>query len=72
VKLEHERRGDLTIGLVSPDGTKSILLSTRPLDDSRDGVDFTFMTVHHWGEDPVGTWTLNIQDNSKRSTSHSR
>ena len=62
VKLEHQRRGDLTIILTSPAGTKSTILSHRRLDDSTDGVDFTFMTVHNWGENPSGVWTLSIED----------
>jgi subtilisin-like proprotein convertase family protein len=73
VKLEHKRRGDLSIVLTSPAGTKSRLLSPRPLDDSKEGVDFTFMTVHNWGEDPHGTWTLDVADNhDNRDSSESR
>jgi furin len=62
VRLEHERRGDIKLVLVSPAGTRSSLLSRRPFDDSADGIDFTFMTVHHWGENPDGRWTLEIGD----------
>jgi len=48
--------------LVSPSGTGSNILSHRPLDNSSEGIQFTFMTVHHWGEDPAGTWTLEVED----------
>jgi len=65
VKLEHQRRGDLSLVLTSPAGTKSNILSRRTLDDSTDGIDFTFMTVHNWGEDPRGVWTLSIEDSPK-------
>lgn len=59
--------------LTSPAGTKSNILSFRPLDNSSDGVQFTFMTVHHWGEDPAGTWTLEVEDWPKNGTaSYSR
>ena len=36
----------------------------RPLDTSKDGINFIFMTVHSWGESPVGRWTLAVKDNS--------
>lgn len=63
VRIQHERRGDLSISLVSPSGTKSDILSERRLDSSKDGINFTFMTVHNWGENPSGRWTLVVQDN---------
>jgi len=65
VELEHEYRGDISMVLVSPAGTRSNILSHRRLDNSSDGIDFTFMTVHHWGEDPAGTWTLEVKDHSR-------
>ena len=60
--------------LVSPAGTRSNILSHRRLDNSSDGVDFTFMTVHHWGEDPAGTWTLEVKDHPRdgSASSHRR
>lgn len=40
------------------------MLSTRRYDDSDKGLhDWTFMTVHCWGENPKGVWTLNVTDN---------
>lgn len=63
VRMSHERRGDLSISLISPSGTKSDILSERRLDSSKDGINFTFMTVHNWGENPSGKWTLVVQDN---------
>jgi furin len=71
IKLEHERRGDLSITLVSPSGTRSKILSQRPLDDSNEGIDFTFMTVHNWGEDPRGIWTLIVKDSVDDGSSSS-
>ena len=29
------------------------------------GIDWTFMTVHDWGENPEGKWTLRVQDVGK-------
>lgn len=73
VQLEHERRGDVSLVLTSPDGTRSNILSNRPLDNSSAGVNFTFMTIHHWGEEPAGTWTLQIGDRIRGDTpSYSR
>lgn len=40
------------------------MLSTRRYDDSRNGLhDWTFMTVHNWGENPKGVWIMNVTDN---------
>ena len=50
VSFIHRRRGDLSLLLISPSGTKSELLSTRRYDDSKEGLDdWKFMTVHFWG-----------------------
>ena len=58
----HPRRGDIKIELTSPQGTKSILLPYRNYDFiSAEGYDdWPFMSVHFWGENPIGTWTLKI------------
>ncbi|XP_030604422.1 neuroendocrine convertase 2 isoform X2 [Archocentrus centrarchus] len=62
VTVNTSRRGDLNINMTSPMGTKSILLSRRPRDDdSKVGFDkWPFMTTHTWGEDPRGTWVLEV------------
>ncbi|MGH0131428.1 UNVERIFIED_CONTAM: hypothetical protein FKN15_054060 [Acipenser sinensis] len=62
ITVNATRRGDLNINMTSPMGTKSILLSRRPRDDdSKVGFDkWPFMTTHTWGEDPRGTWVLEI------------
>ncbi|KAJ3382918.1 hypothetical protein HDU84_003951 [Entophlyctis sp. JEL0112] len=61
VEISHPARRYLTIVLESPAGTRSILASPRPLDMSGDGFsDWMFMTVHNWGESPLGSWTLEI------------
>ena len=58
----HPRRGDIKIKLTSPQGTKSILLPYRNYDfiNAEGYDDWPFMSVHFWGENPNGTWTLNI------------
>ncbi|KAF9973405.1 pheromone processing endoprotease [Actinomortierella ambigua] len=64
VNIAHERRGDVEVTLISPLGIESHLGVPRLLDRSKDGfVDWTFMTVKHWGENIVGKWTLRVRDN---------
>lgn len=70
ISFQHRRRGDVSIDLFSPMGTRNEMLSTRRYDDSDKGLhDWTFMTVHNWGENPKGVWTLNITDNILSLTS---
>ena len=58
----HPRRGDIRIILTSPQGTESVLLPYRNYDFvNEEGYDnWPFMSVHHWGENPTGQWTLSI------------
>ena len=55
------KRGDISIELVSPAGTKSVLLPHRKKDIVLDGYEiWPFMSVHHWGENPANEWKINI------------
>lgn len=66
VTLTAIRRGDLHIHLTSPMGTRSTLLAMRPTDSSRSGfMAWPFMTVHSWGENPNGTWRLEVHNEAK-------
>ena len=60
------RRGDLSVSVISPMGTTSELLGFRPFDDLRTGFSlfgkWPMMSVHFWGENPVGTWKLVIKN----------
>lgn len=62
VTLKASRRGDTVMFLTSPLGTRSLLLSKRPLDsDSTNGFNkWPFMTTHAWAEKAQGTWKLEI------------
>ncbi|GAA5904939.1 kexin KEX2 [Sporobolomyces salmoneus] len=75
VFVEHERRGNIEVELMSPKGMKSILARPRRFDEATTGMlGWKFMTVKHWDEDPVGTWTLRVrdrQDNGKTGTFYS-
>ncbi|XP_040198430.1 neuroendocrine convertase 1 isoform X1 [Rana temporaria] len=71
--IEYTRRGDLHITLISPSGTKTVLLTERERDTSTNGFkNWAFMSVHSWGEDPAGTWTVKITDVSKRLENEGR
>ncbi|CAO3615205.1 unnamed protein product [Cunninghamella echinulata] len=63
VYIEHGRRGDLEILLESPQNVTSQLGTPRKFDISSEGlIDWTFMTVKHWEEEPAGDWKLHIID----------
>ncbi|KAI5695615.1 hypothetical protein M8J75_000867 [Diaphorina citri] len=66
VTLSAHRRGDLQIVLVSPAGTRATLLATRPHDSSKAGFNaWPFMSVHSWGEQPFGSWYLEIHNEGR-------
>lgn len=58
----HARRGDIKIDLISPQGTVSHLLPYRQYDFVNDQgySSWPFMSVHNWGENPIGRWTLTV------------
>ncbi|KAF3920916.1 Kexin [Orbilia brochopaga] len=63
IDLSHTRRGDLDVDLISPKGVRSKIAVQRPKDESQEGYkEWTFMSVKHWGEDGVGTWTIVVKD----------
>ncbi|XP_026741464.1 furin-like protease 1, partial [Trichoplusia ni] len=66
VSLSAARRGDLRISLTSPAGTKVTLLAPRPHDSSRTGFSsWPFMSVHMWGESPLGRWELEVTNEGR-------
>jgi len=70
------RLGDLTLKLISPDGTQSVLLnrqgkvpdgmpgaSASDLGSTQSGAfKYTFMSTHDFGERSAGNWTLQVSD----------
>lgn len=63
VWITHQRRGDVNVELISPHGTKSALARSRRYDDAMTGFPgWSFMTLKHWDESPVGTWKLRVFD----------
>lgn len=67
ISLKFQPRGNLRITLISPSGTPSHLLMSRPRDSDEDTFDkWPFMTVHFWGEKPQGTWKIIIRNENRR------
>ncbi|KAK5116295.1 hypothetical protein LTR85_009267 [Meristemomyces frigidus] len=63
MNVEHTRRGDLSVELRSPTGMVSHLATNRRNDAANSGyVDWTFMSVAHWAESGIGTWTVILKD----------
>ncbi|XP_059060632.1 furin-like protease 1 isoform X2 [Achroia grisella] len=66
VTLSASRRGDLRITLSSPAGTNVTLLAPRAHDSSRSGfTSWPFMSVHMWGESPLGIWQLEVSNEGR-------
>jgi subtilisin-like proprotein convertase family protein len=68
--ITHPSRGELEIQLTSPDGTTSRLAEkhTSYAADPADYPNWTFSTVHNWGEDSRGLWKLKIADRVSGNT----
>ncbi|KAG9004986.1 pheromone processing endoprotease [Tulasnella sp. 427] len=63
VWISHMRRGDVEVYLTSPNGIKSILGGKRQYDADATGYPgWTFMTLKHWDENPIGNWTIHVSD----------
>jgi subtilisin-like proprotein convertase family protein len=59
--VSHDYRGDLQATLTSPLGTTSRLMY-RNYWDPGEKLEWTFTSNAFWGEDPVGEWTLTVED----------
>jgi kexin len=75
VWIDHQRRGDVEVELLSPSGQLSVLARQRRFDEATTGfAGWKFMSVKHWyvfrcravltirEENPVGTWTITVKD----------
>ncbi|MBE0365718.1 hypothetical protein PULV_b0357 [Pseudoalteromonas ulvae UL12] len=68
LNIDHTRLRDLAIELVSPSGTRSVLMSARTgLLAGNDGgyTDSVMLSNHFYGEQAQGNWTLNVIDTDK-------
>ncbi|XP_066995940.2 neuroendocrine convertase 1-like [Anabrus simplex] len=71
VNIHYSFRGALEIYLTSGAGTRVQLLGPRKLDDSDKGfVNWKFMSVLTWGENPTGIWMLEISDKTGSASNH--
>lgn len=66
------KRGDISATLTSPNGTVSTILFRRPWDITTiEGyTNWPFLSILHWGEDPIGTWTLQVSFTNPRSNAY--
>jgi subtilisin-like proprotein convertase family protein len=68
IYLMYKPRGALKISLISPMGTVSHLLFSRPRDvNGTTFYNWPFTSVHYWGERAAGTWRLIIYNDSPKS-----
>ena len=57
MNVEHTRRGDLSVDLISPEKFVSHIATARKHDEHEGGYDdWTFMSVAHWLAFPSETW----------------
>ena len=69
ITLHNNRNGDISIELISPNGTESVLLDHPTGGTNGLGyLNFTFSTTHNWGETPNGNWTVVIHDTGTSGT----
>ncbi|MGJ8697154.1 MAG: S8 family serine peptidase [Verrucomicrobiaceae bacterium] len=61
-RILAERRGDLDVVLISPNGTQSILHRAHGNGNDQGINDWTFLTMRNWGEGSQGTWVLRVTD----------
>ncbi|WVQ93527.1 hypothetical protein IAU59_000601 [Kwoniella sp. CBS 9459] len=63
VWIDHQRRGDVECEITSPNGVTSVLSRQRRFDEADTGFPgWKFMSLKHWEENPVGTWTIKVKD----------
>jgi len=63
VWISHTTRGEVEVELVSPNGIRSVLAGPRSSDKATTGYPgWKFMSIKHWGENPVGDWTIKVKD----------
>ncbi len=65
ISATHQRRGDLRVTLISPDGTRAVMAEQRVLPQGQPSSNYnnyTFTTPRFWGEESIGTWTVEVQD----------
>lgn len=59
--INHARPSDLQVALVSPAGTRSVLVDGPPRAQAG-GIDFDFSSTHFLGEESGGRWSIEVRD----------
>lgn len=67
MNITHTWRGDLRCFVTSPSGTKRRLFNAM-LGDNGAGINWTFSSNAFWGENPNGTWTIQVVDTAGGDT----
>ena len=64
------KRGDISVTLTSPQGSTSTLLFNRPYDivTIEGYLNWPFLSVLHWGENPNGEWTIRVYWKNSRGS----
>ncbi|KAF5381118.1 hypothetical protein D9615_004127 [Tricholomella constricta] len=71
VWINHMARGDVEIEITSPNNITSVLAKKRGGDRANTGYPgWMFMSVKHWGESPVGDWTIKVNDQNTPHTNN--
>ncbi|HEU5126233.1 MAG TPA: S8 family serine peptidase [Verrucomicrobiae bacterium] len=67
VQTDHQRRADVRITLISPQGTRSVLQEFNN-DPTPGPTDWTYWSTHHFFESSAGDWTVSISDEFSGAT----
>jgi subtilisin-like proprotein convertase family protein len=67
LNLTHTFAGDIEAYLTAPSGTRSRLILSNGADAAAN-IAYTFTSHAFWGENPAGTWTINVRDVFASST----
>ncbi len=67
IQTDHQKRGDLRVTLLSPQGTRSILQAINN-DTSPGPTDWTYWSTHHFFESSAGDWKICVSDERAGST----
>lgn len=68
VSVTHPMTGDLGVELISPQGTKSILVTTNNAFSTANWTNITLLSNAFYGENSAGNWTLRVIDGAAGNT----
>ena len=70
LNLNFTKRSHLEVNITSPQGTRALLIHTRGFADSfsQKMDNFSVLSLHHWGENPNGIWTIVFGDGKNQES----